>query len=865
MGWGAQRAARVARRWPLALVGLVLAGVGGAGAGGALAAGASSAGRVRMGPPPPLASAAAVGTLPASQPMHVTVVLRPRDPAGLTAYARAVSTPGSSRYRVYLTPGQFAARFGATPAQVQAVQRSLRSHGLIAGSPAANRLAIPVAGTAAVIERAFSVSFRRLALRGGRRAVVASAAPALDAAIAPDVQAVIGLSSVSTPRPLMVRALSRPRVGRAALRARVAALRVQRAALHRAGDGPAPCAAASAAASSEGAYTADQIASAYAFDQLYAAGAQGQGETIALYELESYDPADIRAYQACYGTDATVGNVAVDGGAGTGPGSGEAALDLEQAIGLAPKATFLVYEGPNSGSDAPGSGPYDTLAAIVSQDRARVVSMSWGQCEQLQGSSVLSAENTLFEEAAVQGQSVVSATGDEGSEDCNQATPGVTANQLAVDDPGSQRFVTGVGGTTLLSPGPPPSETVWNRPGATSGPLSGQGGAGGGGISRAWAMPGYQAGAARSLNVIGAYSSGSPCASSGGYCRQVPDVSADADPAHGYVFYWNGSGEVFGMPQGWQAVGGTSAAAPLWAALIADADSAPACRGSAIGFANPALYTAAGAGYGGYFNDVLTGENDFTGANHGLYPAGPGYDMASGLGSPRAGALAAALCADSLRVQSPGPQFSTVGQHVSLAIATSALPGSRLRFYASRLPPGLAVDGSTGRITGRPERIGDWLVGVAALGQDLSLRGAFFLWRVGGAPRVTAVRLSGVGARRPRLTFTVVAGRNALPLAALSIRVSGGLRFAAARVTVTPSGGRRIPAYARVLDGRLRVVLAGSAERIRITLAAGALLGTPRLVADVRGRHPPKVTITVLATDAWGHGVAARARVTPLG
>src|SRR5258708_37027456 len=112
----------------------------------------SSAGpqpRVRVGSTPPLArSAAVVGTLPATVPLHVAVTLNPSDPAGLAAYAQAVSTPGSSVYHQYLTTAQFADRFGATEDQVQAVQSNLRAHGLAVGPVSPNRLSIPVTGTA---------------------------------------------------------------------------------------------------------------------------------------------------------------------------------------------------------------------------------------------------------------------------------------------------------------------------------------------------------------------------------------------------------------------------------------------------------------------------------------------------------------------------------------------------------------------------------------------------------------------------------------------------------------------------------------------------------------------------------------------
>src|SRR6185437_15274304 len=125
------------------------------------------------------------------------------------------------------------------------------------------------------------------------------------------------------------------------------------------------------------------------------------------------------AYQSCYGTHAAISYVPVDEGAGTGPGSGEAALDIENLIGLAPDVNVLVYQGPNSNSGAPGAGPYDVFSAIVNQDRARVVTVSWGQCERALGQADASAENTLFEQATAEGQSIVAAAGDNGAQDCD--------------------------------------------------------------------------------------------------------------------------------------------------------------------------------------------------------------------------------------------------------------------------------------------------------------------------------------------------------------------------------------------------------------------------------------------------------------
>ena len=118
--------------------------------------------------------------------------------------------------------------------------------------------------------------------------------------------------------------------------------------------GPQPCPTASGVRRRAGVYTADQLASAYNFSGLYRAGDEGAGVTVALVEFEPNLPSDISAYQACYGTNTNVNYIPVDGGAGSGPGSGEAAVDIEDIIGLAPKATIDVFQAhPGHGSHAP--------------------------------------------------------------------------------------------------------------------------------------------------------------------------------------------------------------------------------------------------------------------------------------------------------------------------------------------------------------------------------------------------------------------------------------------------------------------------------------------------------------------------------
>lgn len=801
---------------------------------------------VRVGHPAPVPTGATfVGRVPAVTLLHVSVALRPRDPSALAAYARAVSTPGSDSYRRYLSTAQFARRFGAAAAEVHAVRRALRARGLTPGPLSRGALSISVRASAGQLERAFAVSLSRVALRGRRMAIRADAAPAVPASVAGAIQAVVGLDSTGSPRPLLERA------GAASGR-----LPLTRG--HVVTGGARPCGAAAATAPAQDAYTADQIASAYGFSGLYAGGQDGAGVTVAVYELEPDDPSDIAAYQSCYGTHATISYVPVDRGAGTGPGSGEAALDIENLIGLAPKVNVLVYQGPNSNSGAPGSGPYDTFSAIVNQDRARVVTISWGQCESALGRGDAAAENALFEQATVQGQSILAASGDSGAQDCD--TGGVAPqSQAAVDDPSSQPFVTGVGGTSLRTLGPRPTESVWNSGGTV---LSGmlQPGASGGGVSSFWSMPTSQLDSSAALNVRTAQAAGSACANATGFCREVPDVSADGDPATGYLMYWNGRREVPGQPAGWQGIGGTSGASPLWAALLALADGSRACHGAAVGYANPALYEAAGSAYAIDFNDVTTGNNDYTHTNGGRYAATLGYDPVSGLGTPNAASLAAALCANTIGVANPGAQRTTLGAAVSLRLHATASSGAALTYAAAGLPPGLKIAAATGRITGRPTRAGRYTVHASAHDAESQTAGTTFRWTVGGPPRISRLSLTQTAAG-PTLAFTVTAGRSAPDLRTLQITVPRALIVTAeSGVTVTSTARRptRLRFNDRASDGMvLTIRLRRPAGSVRIGLTVPSLRARDGRVPDSRLSRGRQV-VTVNVVDA----AARRTRLT---
>jgi YVTN family beta-propeller protein len=254
---------------------------------------------------------------------------------------------------------------------------------------------------------------------------------------------------------------------------------------------------------------------------------------------------------------------------------------------------------------------------------------------------------------------------------------------LSVDDPAGQPDVTGVGGTDLTAltgaaGGTGPTESAWgDSVDATS---TTQRGAGGGGISAAFAMPASQS------SVVGPESSGVPCGASSGDCREVPDVSASAAFAHGYVVYDSTDEPHGGSGSTWMSFGGTSAAAPLWAALAALAvahNGTP--TGQRLGDINPDLYQLAAAGRPD-FNDITTGDNDFTTTNGGDYAAGPGYDMATGLGSPVAAALVDdlnPLYSAPVVTTDPVDQTVVAGQETSLSAAASGTPAPTVQWKVS--------------------------------------------------------------------------------------------------------------------------------------------------------------------------------------
>jgi hypothetical protein len=549
-----------------------------------------------------------------------------------------VNRPGDASFGHFITPRQFRNEFGPTPAAVTAVQGVLRAEGFKVSAPSANGLIMPVTASVAAVRKALHVDMEAYELAGGANGWAATTAPELQVSIAKDVTAVLGLDNLFGPHDFMERPPAA--TGTAAGASATAQMGTPT------NGGPQACKAAAKGAAAYNGWTFNQLAAGYGLQGLYSHGAFGQSETVAIFELEPFLRSNIDTFDTCYFGPAKaaemLGNlsvVSVNGGIPTGSGSGEATLDVEDISALAPHATINVYEAPSADIGTQYATD-DVYNAMVNADTANVISTSWGLCEpayEIASPGAQEVENSIFEEAAAQGQSVFAAAGDAGSNDCAIGTK-PTSPPVSVDDPASQPFVIGAGGTTLESDSQPPIEKVWN-----DGP---SGGGGGGGISTTWPSPAWQAdsgvaGVSNTYSQSAAYAFCIPPSerhngSASAPCREVPDVTIDADEYTGTSFYQANGGR-------WSTVGGTSTAAPMWAAITTDIASSNSCADLAInpknqhrdlGFVAPALYEAeADSAPGTDFNDITKGNNDIFNLGDG-YPATPGYDLASGLGSP---------------------------------------------------------------------------------------------------------------------------------------------------------------------------------------------------------------------------------------
>ncbi|GGB16957.1 kumamolisin [Puia dinghuensis] len=506
--------------------------------------------------------------------LELTIKLRRKKP--LPEPGAAGATASGAKQAAPLTRAELEAQYGADPADMEKVSTVLTGLGLKILKEDAMTCTIRAGGRAAVVESIFQVRlFHYSHPKGNYRGRKGDLH--VPAELAGIIVAVFGLDN-------------RKLVKRRPLRRRVSSLeQAQRAAASRSWFYPA------------------ELATAYSFPP-----GDGQGQTVGLLEFGGgFFPDDLATFCQNAKVDVptvkpiSVNNTPTNQRDGA---EGEVMLDVEVVAGVCPKATIVVYF---STFDEGGWVTAIDTAVHDQQNPLNVLSISWGYAEDATGAwspAALDAVNDSLKAAALMGVTICVAAGDDGSDD------EVGDGHAHVDFPSSSPYVLAVGGTTLKRSGSgSTTETAWKD---GDGLRKDNGGSTGGGVSTYFARPSWQTVNIDSVNpgsIVG---------------RVVPDVSADASANTGYWTVVDGQGG---------ATGGTSAAAPLWASLIARLN---AVLGKPVGYLSPLLYQAGANGQPlgeSACRDITSGNNDT--ASIGGYSAGPGYDAVTGWGSPIGTAL----------------------------------------------------------------------------------------------------------------------------------------------------------------------------------------------------------------------------------
>jgi len=615
----------------------------------ALALGTISSGALALGGGVPQAPTVAqlaadprivdLGAAASTDVKSITVALALRNKAALDAFVASVADPHNASFRKFITPAQFAASYGQTPAAVAQVVAYLQSQGFTITTVHANNLLISATATNAQIAAAFGTTIHNYSLGG-----IAYQAPTTKAvipgAIAGIATAVTGLSTRAN---LRSHAATVPNTGALA------------------GDVATIAKASVLPAAAPGAYTTLDLAAKYNINPLYAKGLTGAGRTIGIATLAGYYQSDAFAYWNALGLSVNPGritDVLVDGGSTDGPdsdGAGETTLDVEQSGGVAPGANMRVYMAPNT-----DSGFIDVFAQAIDENLVDVLSVSWGSPEITYDQPTLDVFHAVFEQAAAQGIPVIAAAGDAGAFDINRTyTYPDCTTLLTVDFPAVDTGVLAAGGTTLPNtvqhkhgPVTVATERAWGWDYLKDYIVTYYGTdlyydsyftvGGGGGVSVDVPLPSYQTGlsglqksaSAQSLLCSAAFL-GAPGSQyydlvdlpSGVAGRNMPDVSLNADPYSGYAIYEGGWGT---------GSGGTSFVAPQLNGILTLISSGLSGR---VGPINPQLYAAfkvQGYAAGSPFKAITSGDNEY-------FKSTATYNPSTGLGSLDVNALATTL------------------------------------------------------------------------------------------------------------------------------------------------------------------------------------------------------------------------------
>ena len=545
-----------------------------------------------MGDRPPATGKLPKGVpLPANDVKPLTFNLVYNDAAMEEAVAQ-IYTPGSASYHQYLTPAQIVQRYAESDTQLNVVKNWLTQHGYTILGVDPLRSSISVQAPVSAIEQSLNIQLQSFTVLG-REFFMQVGAPTLSGQVAGLVQSIVGLDNFALP-----------------------VFKPPFSALEGAASGQSNCTKYGAKMS----LTRDRLAAVYQDSALYRQGFQGQGMTIGVAEFdEPYNPKDIANYAACAGVGAPrIQNIQVDGPTAPGSGEGEATLDLELIAGLAPRAQILDYQvGTNNGNISFAQALVDLFTRVATDRRVQVLSVSYGTGDGTFSVSEQDAVNRELRTLAAEGISVFISSGD-----CGAFSERVS-NIAMVSFPASAPYAIAVGGTHLqvTTANTRASEDVWSDNDGAA--LCQNEWGSGGGVSQNpdFKRPPWQVGAGTTSHYDGSANfvltaSLSPVEAPNGL-RQVPDLAAAAYP--NIAIYYQGA---------WYAFGGTSAAAPIWAAGALLVDQGLKSHGKSLLGGVPTFYTLANhPGSLHPYTDITRGNNLF-------YPATRGWDYATGWGTP---------------------------------------------------------------------------------------------------------------------------------------------------------------------------------------------------------------------------------------